>query len=856
MTAEGGSSREDHKTVVYMRTESDELAKEQEEQQNAAISDTDATSQVPPTIDYDDSEDQVIDFSWRHPWNWFKHEFLHDYTALSFLGIHLLLCFICVFFGPMTLPLAHVPKESVDAGIGESAGEAKNASVVINLDMHQLMYIKNIVFFMFVTMVVYMATLLVVMFVRYISVKLLVQPFYNISQMAVVITYAIDPAAAYFVWGILNYWIFRKFIERVRDDNGHDVYRFFLFGRRLSKILVIDHRCYMWANSACHLQILIAMRKLFLSSLLILFEVSFLQNYSSEVKNYLNAQALLRRFNIAWLNFVNKARMSTNPDVMYAFEEAREAINKIPLPETPVVYDNQIYYTADNFKIFRPMIQRWLRKRQTVLDVASRANNLPDVYRSSWIKRCSTNYLINWTAMHYTVHHPPELLFLDYYVPLTSKMAVIEYSQFLFEHIYETMNSLNEVSSQPTKRDSIPSKPDVLSVRQTRAHLDVPIPPMSGRSSFRGPDEHPIRAKSSFHLTRLYTVAMDIDNAEDIEAESTPAPLSAMSFHARDDNRRLTPKMFSSMNSPVIETLFSEYDVSNCGYICANSFTRNVLYMCSMRKRLMSTLRNQRSILNLVRRLLSTVLWFIIFVLYLMTFRVNKNIVLPSTIGFLSAMIVALSYMYTSFITAIIFVVLSNPYNVGDRIRINDGEAMYVKSITTYNTTFRCIHEKIIIYQNSILSTVKITNETRAKHAAHDIAFKVGANTTPAALKQLTQNLKNYVNGKPRVFVKDGCYIYKSEIQVGHYYMIKILLTYIDNWYCPTQIYLLKNEFVIHLAKQCKMLGITYKEANEPISFCGALLYEGDEKLKPSQPLPELTIPPPGQEHRPPIVKH
>lgn len=53
-----------------------------------------------------------------------------------------------------------------------------------------------------------------------------------------------------------------------------------------------------------------------------------------------------------------------------------------------------------------------------------------------------------------------------------------------------------------------------------------------------------------------------------------------------------------------------------------------------------------------------------------------------------------LGYIYQNFITAVIFVAFTNPYNVGDRVRIDNGEAMYVRNIHTYTTEFVTIHSK------------------------------------------------------------------------------------------------------------------------------------------------------------------
>lgn len=50
-------------------------------------------------------------------------------------------------------------------------------------------------------------------------------------------------------------------------------------------------------------------------------------------------------------------------------------------------------------------------------------------------------------------------------------------------------------------------------------------------------------------------------------------------------------------------------------------------------------------------------------------------------------------FLYTDFVQSIILLVFLNPYRIGDRVRI-DGEAQYVKRITTYFTEFESLHGK------------------------------------------------------------------------------------------------------------------------------------------------------------------
>ncbi|GBE61573.1 mechanosensitive ion channel family protein [Babesia ovata] len=823
----------DPKVKAYMRAESDDAGKETGNSQENDTSEAEKVRPVTP-IEYDESDDPMLNTNWCRPLEWLAHEFLHDSTALWIFAVHVSVFFVAICFGPLTLPLRAKFSSSLDSFLSDSmVVESVEAVDMLSDNLSHLQTIRNGLCFLLTTLAAFACTLVGVMSVRYVAIKLLVQPLFYISRLAVVVTYAVDPAAAYCVWTIVNYTLFRKYTVPVYDGTTLLYYRFEIFGETFSKLHEIDLRCYTWANSAFQLLILISMRKLVLSSLLFLFEVSFLPNYSAELRGFLEDQAMLRRFNVAWLNYVNAARESDDPIVIERVERARKAIDKLPMPETPIIHNHQVYYDAKHFTIFRPPIHCWKFRKHNCADMQHKVGELPQFYKKRWIKQCLTNVLTNWSALHYVVHNPSELLFMDYYVPLVSKKTVEEYSQLLFDHIYETMAALDHPD---VVRALSGQQRRLLTVKQTTdenvvctSTLDMPIDRSVSRRTQRFAAD-PVIAKAQ---TRPHSMRM-ASNADDSDVAS--ADESGTDYHRHnsklrrsgtetDDRRFLTPKMFSQLNPSVVEAFFVAYDIGNCGYVSSEVFTRNVLYMCSLRKRLMSALKNQRSILGLVSRLLSTALWFLIFVVFLMTFRVNKNIVLPSVIGFFSAMIVALSYMYTSFITAIIFVVLSNPYNVGDRIRIDNGEAMYVKAITTYNTEFRCVHEKVITYQNSVLSTMNIINETRARHASTEIVLKVGASTTPAALKQLVENVKSFVNGHPREFVRDGCFVYGSEVQVGHYYMVKVLVTYLDNWACPKYIFKLHNKVIMQLVQQCNVLGITYKRPMAPVQFSGTLNY-------------------------------
>lgn len=56
-------------------------------------------------------------------------------------------------------------------------------------------------------------------------------------------------------------------------------------------------------------------------------------------------------------------------------------------------------------------------------------------------------------------------------------------------------------------------------------------------------------------------------------------------------------------------------------------------------------------------------------------------------------------YLYEQFVTAVIFIAITNPYSVGDRIVINEDRVLFVKQILTYTTEFNDIYNNLVRQQ-------------------------------------------------------------------------------------------------------------------------------------------------------------
>lgn len=271
------------------------------------------------------------------------------------------------------------------------------------------------------------------------------------------------------------------------------------------------------------------------------------------------------------------------------------------------------------------------------------------------------------------------------------------------------------------------------------------------------------------------------------------------------------------------EEFMKEFDLSGHGKIDLTMFRNAIKRAISCRKKFIKSLKGQESILKLVRRLMSMLMSFLATVIILFIFGVSADTIIVTGAAFITAVTVILSYMYTSFITSVIFIAFSNPYNIGDRIRIDGGEAMYIRKIKTYTTEFETTTGKIVICENAKLSTTKIFNESRSKNAYIDITFKVDINTPLIALKELRKSLQFLVDSRPSDFCKTKNLYYGYELQPGHFYEVSFWIKCVEGWGNWRKVFELRTDIYDFVILQLRLLNISYRLPTQKIGFTAPL---------------------------------
>jgi hypothetical protein len=78
--------------------------------------------------------------------------------------------------------------------------------------------------------------------------------------------------------------------------------------------------------------------------------------------------------------------------------------------------------------------------------------------------------------------------------------------------------------------------------------------------------------------------------------------------------------------------------------------------------------------------------------------------------------------------------------NIGDRVNV-DQERLFVQSIQLLSTTFRSVHNKIVVMPNALLMTKSITNITRSKEPVFELVLYLDFLTPVEKLTRLRESI-------------------------------------------------------------------------------------------------------------------
>ncbi|KAH8581965.1 mechanosensitive ion channel family [Cryptosporidium sp. chipmunk genotype I] len=228
------------------------------------------------------------------------------------------------------------------------------------------------------------------------------------------------------------------------------------------------------------------------------------------------------------------------------------------------------------------------------------------------------------------------------------------------------------------------------------------------------------------------------------------------------------------------------------------------------RKKMINTLESQEGIAKVFKRMVSIVLWFFSSLFILIIMGVNVNTLVISGAAVISSISVALNRLYSNFVSSVIFVVFENPYNQGDRIRINNGPIITVRKIKTFCTIFSTVESVPIMYPNYWLIDQSISNESRALQSSHIITFYMSDLTSPFVFDALTKSIKQYANDRPRDFIPNSVYVYIHSIQPGHFIETRVSFSNVNPSFEWEKLLEIRTPFYLFILHTLRQHGVEY----------------------------------------------
>ena len=186
----------------------------------------------------------------------------------------------------------------------------------------------------------------------------------------------------------------------------------------------------------------------------------------------------------------------------------------------------------------------------------------------------------------------------------------------------------------------------------------------------------------------------------------------------------------------------------------------------------------------------------------------------------------ALGSSLSNIVSSLVFVLVTRPYEVGDRVTasgILDGaEPLIVRKIDVLTTTFLRVNNKELIAPNHQLLQQNIENFKRSPTAAMKIEVSVSMNTTAAQLEGLRSRINTYLESQP-LHWKPTCMIRAGRIEAQSI-VLSVWAQSHYTWQDAPRLFRANWFLHIFLLEVLRQLGIGFRAADQRVSLDGSVL--------------------------------
>lgn len=134
--------------------------------------------------------------------------------------------------------------------------------------------------------------------------------------------------------------------------------------------------------------------------------------------------------------------------------------------------------------------------------------------------------------------------------------------------------------------------------------------------------------------------------------------------------------------------------------------------------------------------------------------RVNISVIVTAIGGFSAIMIAMTSKIIVSFIESIIFVIVSHPFDVGDKVILGGSETCRVVELGLWTCTFFSFSNgSIVYYRNIELNKMQIVNIRRSPPQSEEIKIEFDSRTSKECLDVIESRMNEFVLKNPQEYI-------------------------------------------------------------------------------------------------------
>ncbi|KAK6589701.1 hypothetical protein RS030_13 [Cryptosporidium xiaoi] len=610
---------------------------------------------------------------------------------------------------------------------------------------------------------------------------------------------SLDPELVYCIWSSICLVFAMGDVDRHIGSNIVDENSKFYTSRWFNSILSsLRIPKVPWDIIQCaHITLVImTVRRLLLSVITFYFRLDFIMSMNPQISQFLRLYSLLRRIDTKW--YLIKPHIRKKGLLFYpAGAEFSGTTHKI---------------NDDNNRI-----------------TTNNVPNVPSMLLDSNIEYTAKSSSENWLALQFIKQYNVAVYIDNEKYEIRTKQQARDFAKLIFFDILEHLHSIM-LYHYIGRTDHIKSYKNT--------------PPRSDTYSMIGDDTfcHALIDFEEKHDLNKIESSSDFSktsNTNTVSAnfscELTPGNSKIMSDSVSTDknnnsncsqnnnntNDKRTSKVSSlptTLPNSVLDILYDkplgdlikQIDTVRRGQITEEEWVRFCVGIYDSRKKILRAASSQEGIVQVFRRMISIFSWFFTGIMILLMVGINVDTLIISGAAIISSLSVGLSYIYSNFFSAVIFVIFLNPYNVGDRIRVNNGGAMIVKKIETFYTEFNTVFEAPVLIPHSWLSSQIIYNESRSKCCSSEIQFLISDTTSPFSIEALATAVREYLSVRPSEFVASNFWCGINAIQPGHSATVYMWITNTDPFHNRRKLLISKSKLLLFILHTLRQLGIQY----------------------------------------------